>query len=130
MDQRLIRRWKPQFSLYQWVRGGGGTLRNEKVQDCLSLRWINDSDKRCQVVEDVNLQLGSEEWLIRRHLWINDNQILCDIMIEKLKRQDSKVWVFVYKPRCILTIWNGYYSFLFLAWIVGKTFFIWFLPLF
>jgi hypothetical protein len=32
------------------------------------LKWVNDRGKRCQVVEDVNLQLGSEEWLIRRHL--------------------------------------------------------------
>jgi hypothetical protein len=24
--------------------------------------------KRCQMVEDSNLQLGSDEWLIRRHL--------------------------------------------------------------
>jgi hypothetical protein len=29
--------------------------------------WINDSGKRCQVVEDVNLQLISEEWFIRHH---------------------------------------------------------------
>jgi hypothetical protein len=32
------------------------------------------------MVEDVNLQLGSEEWLIHCHLWINDNHVFCVYM--------------------------------------------------
>jgi hypothetical protein len=39
-----------------------------KGAERLSLRWVNDSGTKCQVVEDVNLQLESEEWMIRRHL--------------------------------------------------------------
>jgi hypothetical protein len=50
----------------------------KKGQDCLSLRWVNYCGKRYQVVEDVNLQLGSEEWLIFHHLQVNGNHILCD----------------------------------------------------
>ncbi len=46
-----------------------GTLRKVKRgQTALSFRWINDDSKRCLVVEDANLKLGSEEWLFHRHL--------------------------------------------------------------
>jgi hypothetical protein len=45
MDQRLIRRCGPQFGPDQRVRRGGHLGRNEKEQDCLSLRWVNDSGK-------------------------------------------------------------------------------------
>ncbi len=40
-----------------------GTLNegSEKGQDSIFIRWINVNSK------DVNLKLGSEEWLIRRH---------------------------------------------------------------
>ncbi len=55
-----------------------GNLKEWKGQDCFSLECIHDSGKRCQMVEDINLQLRSEEWLIRRHLWINGNNIFCD----------------------------------------------------
>ncbi len=44
---------------------------SEKGQDSIinyHLGWINDDSKRCLVVEDANLKLESEEWLIRRHL--------------------------------------------------------------
>ncbi len=34
--------------------------------------------KDAKLVEDGNLQLGSEEWLIRRHLLINGYYIFCD----------------------------------------------------
>ncbi len=47
----------------------------KRGRTALSLRWINDSGKRCHVVEDVNLQPGSEEWLICRHLKVNGNHI-------------------------------------------------------
>ncbi len=47
----------------------------KRGRTALSLRWVIDSGKRCQVVEGVNLQLGSEEWLIRRHLQENGNHI-------------------------------------------------------
>ncbi len=60
----------PQFGPDQRVRRGGHLEGIKK--------GVNDNDKRCQVVEDVNLQLGSEEWLIRRHLQVNGNHILCD----------------------------------------------------
>ncbi len=32
------------------------------------MKRITDSGKRSQIYEDVNQQLGSEEWLIHRHL--------------------------------------------------------------
>ena len=41
---------------------------SEKGQDGVIIRWINDNSKICLLVEDVNLKLGSEEWLILRHL--------------------------------------------------------------
>ncbi len=33
----------------------------------------------------MNLQLGSEEWLTRHHLWINGNHILCDSLLSNPK---------------------------------------------
>ena len=50
------------------MKRGGHLEGSEKGQDGVIIGWINDNSKRCQLVEDVNLKLGSEEWLIRRHL--------------------------------------------------------------
>jgi hypothetical protein len=47
---------------------GGHLEGSEKEQDGIIIRWINDNSKRCYLVKDVNLKLGSEEWLICRHL--------------------------------------------------------------
>ncbi len=79
MSQKIDeKRYGQQFGPDQRLRIEGH-LGNEKGQDCFSFRCINDSGKICQMVEDVNLQLGSEEWLIRHHLRINGNHIICDI---------------------------------------------------
>ncbi len=50
------------------MRRGGHFEGSEKGPDVIIIRWIDDNSKRCKVVEDVNLKLGSEEWLIRRHI--------------------------------------------------------------
>jgi hypothetical protein len=64
MNQSLVQKIDKKIRSTVWSRSKGAKRRaprrNEKGQDCLSLRWFNDSGKRCQVVEDVNLQLGSE----------------------------------------------------------------------
>ena len=67
MDQSLGQkidknRCGPQFGPDQRVQRGW------HLDEINMAGWINDSGKRCQMVEDVNLQLGSEEWLVRRHL--------------------------------------------------------------
>ncbi len=50
------------------MQRGGHFEVSEKGPDGIINRWIDDNSKRCSVVEDANLELGSEEWLIRRHL--------------------------------------------------------------
>jgi hypothetical protein len=49
--------------------------------------WINDNEwlKDAKQAEDGNLQLGSEERLIHRHLLINGYQIFCDNWFETFK---------------------------------------------
>ncbi len=84
-----------------------GTLKEWKGQDCLSLRLINDSSKTCQTVQDAHLQLGSEEWLIRHHLWINGSNIFCDSSIHSNGTTiwcGSGLWIWD-KVLCALVLW-------------------------
>ncbi len=46
-----------------------GTLKEvKKMPDGIVIRCNNDNSNRCKLAEDVNLKLGSKEWLIRQHL--------------------------------------------------------------
>ncbi len=56
------------WATVQRVRRGGYLKGMKRGRKAYHLRWFNYCGKRCQVVGDVNQQLGSEEWLIRRHL--------------------------------------------------------------
>jgi hypothetical protein len=57
MDQSLIRRCGPQFGPDERVRRGGHREGMKMGRTAFHSRWIYDSGKRCQVVEDVYLKL-------------------------------------------------------------------------
>ncbi len=63
-----LRKMPPTVWSRSEVQRGGHLASSEKGQDSIIIGWINDNSKRCLLVEDVNIKLGSEEWLIRRHL--------------------------------------------------------------